>query len=68
MSKFKCFHQSSSGSSKNCFATVSTIEEAARKCDDYVHGERDHECYNAIIERGFYMIGYGPSEVSVEEV
>ena len=65
--KYKCYAKAGSNDSPTLFATCDSINEAARKCDERCNGERDHACLNAIKERGFYYIGYGPSQVYVEE-
>lgn len=69
MPKFNCYYQESYTSSGRLFATVNSLEEAAQICDrDYAHGEYDHACINAIMERGYYAIGYSGSKIYVEEV
>lgn len=68
MSKFKCYYQSSPSSSRTCFATVSSLDEAAKRCDERIGCDRNHECIESLKARRYYMIGYGPAEVSIEEV
>ena len=48
--------------------TAKTIDEAARICDNYCNGDRDHACLKAIKDFGYYMIGYGPNQLYYEEV
>lgn len=68
MTKFKCYSQSGCNDTPKLFATVDSIDEAAKKCDNYCNGERNHECLKAIKEYGFYMVGYGPTQLFYEKV
>ena len=76
MSKFKCCYQSSSSTSvENVFGRTlfNNRDEALRKfreklSRDYVGSSAIDECMESLESRGYYMIGYGPHEVSIVEV
>lgn len=66
--KFNAYYQSNANSSPDFIGSFNSIEEAARACDNKIHGDRNHECIKSILERQFYMIGYGPSLMYVDVI
>lgn len=68
MAKYTAFYKECPSSTPYTIGVFNTIEDAARACDNKAHGEYDHACIEAIIERGYYGIGYSSAQVYVEEI
>lgn len=75
MSKFKAYYRSSSSREPKNLGSFNTEDEAISEAYHYAKNEGDlYDCdpfedvSEAIKSRGFYMIGYGPREIGIEEV
>ena len=62
--KYRAFYKRNRDDSKNILGTFNTIEEAAKKCQERAGTE---ESFDSLIRRKYYMVGYGPSMVGIEE-
>lgn len=70
MKKYNCYYLSSPNGTPKLLASNKTLNEAASICDksEYVRGEYEHACIEAIKTREYYNIGYSSAQVYVEEV
>ena len=61
------YKSSDSGQHRNEIGTFKSIESAAEKVRELSRGNRENESYNAIMERGYCMIGYGPDMYEIDD-
>lgn len=62
--KYRAFYKRDRESEKQTLGTFNTIEGAAKKCQERAGTA---ESFDSLIRRRYYMMGYGPSMVGIEE-
>lgn len=67
MSKWKAFYRRHASGDKECLGTFNSDQLAAEACDRKLSGDRNHECIKSLLQRHFYMVGYGPAACFIEE-
>jgi hypothetical protein len=61
------YKSSDSGQNRREIGKFPNIEKAAEKVRELCRGNREQESYNAIMERGYCMIGYGPDMYDIDD-
>lgn len=68
MAKYNAYYKSDASSTPSLLGSTKNFDEAVQLCCKRVGSSHSQMVEEALYERGYYTISYGPSQVYVEEV